>query len=659
MAFRSRHGAPELQKLAVRAHRQGDVERARSLYQDLLKLTPGNLVASYNLALIQAASGEVRAAERLLQKTLKKNPKHAPSWYTLGKVHMARGRPAKARPSFEKAIRLDSGLFDAHLELVNACIEMGDAISAKSAAQRGAAVFPGRGELHHQLGVGFLSNNDFDEAEKYFNRSLEIDPELHSSAYNLGKLARKKGEFSRADSLYRRTIDLRPGFRKAKFNLAHVLLFLGRVEESSRIYLDILKTAPNDLRVVSNYLMNCQYQPGVTPFRLRDRHKLWERHCASRPPTDYAHARDPDKRLRIGFVSPDFRRHPVGYFAIGYLEHRDPSQTETLCYSDVPDGDEMTERFRRASDEWRDTHELSNEQLCERIAKDRVDVLVDLAGHTAGNRLWVFSRKPAPVQVSWAGYVGTTGASTMDAVIADRFQVRRQDEECFNENVVRLPHDYVSYEPPSDAPDPSPPPSSRNGFVTFGSFNNVAKVNDEVIALWSRIMAEVTGSRLVLKYRGFNDSGVQDRIATQFEERGVERRRLIMEGHVPQRDLLARYNDIDVALDTMPYSGGLTTLEALWMGVPVITMPGETFAGRHSFTHLSNAGLDGMIASDSDDYVRVATEWAENERARGELRSILRDRLRQSPICDHGGFARDLTAALRGLWREWCLQKVA
>ena len=572
---------------------------------------------------------------------------------------MARGRLVKARQSFEKAIRFDATLFDAHLELTNVCIEMGDFTSAISVARRGTEAFPSRGELYHQLGVGFLSNEDFDEAEKYFNRSLERDPKLVSSVYNLGKLARKKGELSRAEVHYRRAMDLRPGFRKSNFSLANVLLFLGRIEESSGIYLDILKTAPGDLRALSNYLMNVQYRVGVNSSRLLEKHRLWERHCPSRQPSDYPHVREPDRRLRIGFVSPDFRRHPVGYFAIGYLECRDHLQTETVCYSDMPGGDEMTERFRRASDEWRDTHTLSNEQICERIAKDRVDVLVDLAGHTAGNRLWVFSRRPAPVQVSWAGYVGTTGVRMMDAVIADRFQVRPQDEEYFFEKVVRLPHDYVSYEPPSDAPDSSPPPSSRNGFVTFGSFNNVAKVNDDVIALWARVMTEVPGSYLVLKYRGFNDSGVQERIAAQFEARGIERRRLIMEGHVPQRDLLARYNDVDVALDTLPYSGGLTTLEALWMSVPVITLPGETFAGRHSLTHLSNVGLDGMIASDSDDYVRLAIEWAGKEPERAKLRRTLRDRLKRSPICDHGGFARDLTAALRGLWREWCLQRGA
>jgi protein O-GlcNAc transferase len=300
---------------------------------------------------------------------------------------------------------------------------------------------------------------------------------------------------------------------------------------------------------------------------------------------------------------------------------------------------------------------LSDKALAAKILDDEIDILVDLTGHSAHNRLLVFARKPAPIQVTWAGYVGTTGLSAIDYLISDQYSTHADEEKFYSETVVRMPDGWLCYDPPGYAPEVGPLPFIENTYVTFASFSNPAKINEEVVDTWADILADVENSRLLIKYKSINSEHNSKRLIKLFEAKGVDRSRLTLEGQSPHVELLARYNDVDIALDPFPYSGGLTTYEALWMGVPVITTPGQTFASRHSFSHLSTIGLPELIAKDRNDYIRLAIELANDVGKIANLRAGLRNRMANSPICDVDRFAAGFTTVMQRIWRDWSLNQ--
>jgi predicted O-linked N-acetylglucosamine transferase (SPINDLY family) len=359
-------------------------------------------------------------------------------------------------------------------------------------------------------------------------------------------------------------------------------------------------------------------------------------------------------RLRLGFVSPDLGPHPVGRFLIRVLESLRPLACETVCYSDRIAEDDFTRRFRSAADRWHDTNDWSDDRLSERIRGDAIDILFDLAGHTAGNRLLVFARKPVPVQITWLGYVGTTGLSAMDYILADRFQLPQKTEDAYRERVLRMPDGYVCYDPPATAPPIAPPPVLSRGFFTFGSFNNPAKIGPSVVELWARILRRIPTARLRLQFRGLSEPEMRHRFSDAFASHGIDSPRVALGGELPHGELLGAYGGVDAALDPFPYNGGLTTCEALWMGVPVITCPGETFASRHGLSHLSNVGLTETIARDLDDYVAIAVRLANDLPRLAAIRAGLRSQMAASPLCDGPRFAANLMGLLREVWRRWC-----
>jgi len=420
-------------------------------------------------------------------------------------------------------------------------------------------------------------------------------------------------------------------------------------------YRRAVELKPDLTEAQSNLLFSLQYCTGVTLAALAEAHAMFDQVCPL--PNQFAsnaqnECADRRQHLRIGFLSPDLVWHPVSSFFVCAFAHLDRGLLETFCYSDRATQDGVSQRLKAAAYMWRDVHGMGDERIAELIRKDEIDILFDLAGHTARNRLRVFAHKPAPIQITWIGYEGTTGLSAMDYLLADRYVVPEGTEPFYCERILRMPDGYVCYNPPANAPPAGPPPSLKNGFVTFGSFNNPAKITSQVVSVWAKILQRVPRAQLVLKYRGFGDAAVQQRYRELFAVHGVDAERVQFQARSTFGEYLAAYQQIDVALDPFPFNGGATTCEALWMGVPVITCPGETFASRHSLSHLSNIGLTETIACDVDDYVEIAVALANNPHRLAEIRSALRDQMAISPLCDGPRFAQKLTALLIDTWNQ-------
>jgi predicted O-linked N-acetylglucosamine transferase (SPINDLY family) len=434
----------------------------------------------------------------------------------------------------------------------------------------------------------------------------------------------------------------------------------GRLTEAVESFQTALRKKPGHAPAHSAILAAMAYGAWVTPAELAAAHAEWDRQYAAPLRSTWRrheNVRDPARPLRLGFVSPDFVRHPVGFFLVRAWEHLDRGQYPVTAYSDRRSDDDFTPRLQAAASRWRAVFALSDEQLAEQIRGDAIDILFDLAGHTGNNRLLVLARKPAPIQITWIGYEGTTGLSAMDYLLADRFVVPPGSERHYREKVLRLPDGYVCYDPPELAPEPGPLPAIGQGSITFGSFSNPAKITPQVVALWARVLQRVPGSRLLLKYRGLDDEGTRRRFEALFAEQGIDGRRLGFSGWSSYGEMLDEYQQVDVALDPFPFSGSATTCEALWMGVPVITLPGETFASRHSLSHLTNSDQAETIARDEEQYVELAAGLAGDIPRLAAMRAGLRRQVAGSRLCDGPRFAGELMGLLRGVWREWAEER--
>jgi predicted O-linked N-acetylglucosamine transferase (SPINDLY family) len=391
-----------------------------------------------------------------------------------------------------------------------------------------------------------------------------------------------------------------------------------------------------------------QYLDDIDGPALLAEHRAWNNAYA--PPSQpfspvYARTRSAKEPLKIGLVSANFGRHPIAFLSLAALENLDKSRCSLVLYSDRCDADDFTDRFKATADTWHDTAGFTDEQLANQIRQDQIDVLIDLMGHT-GRRLTVFARRPAPLQITWLGYVGTTGLQEMDFLLADRHHVRPGEEAWYSEAVLRLPNSYACYAPPHYLPEVNPLPAATLGKFTFGVLSNPAKFSPRMIAAWAEILERVPSAQLLLKFAALDEPQVQSPIRAEFQKRGIDSSRLIMEGNAPHHEFLAAYNRVDLALDTQPYSGGVTTCEALWMGVPVITFPGRTFAGRHATSYMTTAGLTGFVAADLTGYIDHAVAWAARLDELAALRDSLRNRLTNSPLADAEAFASDLFAVL-------------
>jgi predicted O-linked N-acetylglucosamine transferase (SPINDLY family) len=433
----------------------------------------------------------------------------------------------------------------------------------------------------------------------------------------------------------------------------------GRIQEAEKCYEKSLLTDPSQPFVKSNLLFALQYNPDRDAETVYREHlKFAERFAEPLYPAvlSYLNERTERRRLKIGYVSPDFRRHSVAYFIEPVLLAHKRDCVDVFCYSDVDKKDDFTTRLQGLADHWQDITGDPDERVAERVRRDKIDILVDLAGHTGHNRMLLFSRKPAPLQISWIGYPSTTGLSSIEYKLVDSYtDPPGMTEHYYRENLYRLPGSFLCYQPERTAPDVKSPPVCENGYITFGSFNNFAKVSKAILFVWIDLLKKIPASRLILKAKGFADEGTRRSLLRNFQQHGIAEERVELIAWIPSiSDHLALYQKVDIALDTFPYHGTTTTCEALWMGVPVITLAGKNHASRVGVSILSNLGLQGLVAETPDDFIETAVHLAVHIVRLQELRKNLRGIMKRSLLTDADRFTENLEHAYRDMWAQWC-----
>jgi predicted O-linked N-acetylglucosamine transferase (SPINDLY family) len=636
------------------------LDEAEAAARRAVELCPQLAEAHSNLGMMLNVQGCRKEALAAYQRALALAPPTPQLLSNLAAVLLSLRRSEEAEATCRQALAVDPGAVGAWCNLGGALLAQSRLAEAEAASRKALSLQPQCSEAYGNLGAVLEAYDRLEEAVEAYRRAIAgLGPNAETAATtysNLGSTLVALGRSDAAEAACRQAIALDPRLALAHSTLGNVLRNQGRVDEASEAYGRAVEMEPDNPRFHDNWIFCQHYRWGVTLAELAERHALWEqRHAAPLAGLIQPHGNDrsPERKLRLGFVSTDLGPHPVGMFLIRIFEALERGFCDTVCYSDRIVKDEVTTRFMTAASLFRDTRGVSDERLAGQIREDRIDILFDLAGHTGGNRLPVFARKPAPIQITWIGYEGTTGLSAMDYLLADRFLVPEEAERHYRERILRLPGCFVCFEPPSYAPPVGPLPAEQTGQVTFGSFNNPSKVTPPVVALWAEILRRVSGSRLVLKYRGFDAPGTQQRYRALFAAEGVEPARLEFQGSQPHLRMLEQYQRIDLALDPWPFQGGMTTCEGMWMGVPAVSCLGETFASRHALSFLSHVGLAELVAQDHAGYVELAVELAGDLPRLAALRGELRGRMARSPICDAARTAADLMRLLRGAWREW------
>jgi protein O-GlcNAc transferase len=561
---------------------------------------------------------------------------------------------ASAREWLEKAVRLDPDNFEATVNLSEACRVLGDDDNAIHHLSHALKLRPGFYAGHNSLGVLFRKKGDFKAAILALNKAVDCNPDFFEAYYNLGNCMRDLEEFDGAIACFERALALNPRSIETLSNLGEAFQISGRIKDAERCFKSALDVDPACSVAFSNYLLTLNYDPDFAPRDLYREHKKFGA-AFSRPPHERIFANDmtPARRLRVGYVSADFRGHPVSGFLLPVLRHHHAIDFDVFCYSGVKDSDAKTDAFRRISPHWTDVTAMPDTEMAEKIRTDGIDILVDLSGHSADNRLPVFALKPAPVQVTYLGYPNTTGMAAIDYRITDRVADPLCEVSSHTERLVRISPCFCCLDPIENAPVPGPLPALRNGGVTFGSTHMLARLNDGVLDLWASLLERVPLSRLVIMRTTLKGTSLA-RVLGRFEFRGIDTNRIIVRNTVSQEGHLAVYREIDIFLDTFPWSGHTTSCEALWMGIPVVTLLGNRHASRMVASVLSCMNLKEHIAGTTAEYLSIAGNLAGNLDILDNLRGTLRDRMAAGPLCDGKSFTASLEQAYRTMWRDYC-----
>jgi protein O-GlcNAc transferase len=632
--------------LGIALHAAGDDAGALACYESALALDAANPYASYNLGRLRYERGAAPEAERLLRQALRAKPQFAEARIVLACALDAQGKAEAAAAELEAALGERPRDFGALFLYAGVQRRLGRMDAAAAALRRALAVDPASVEARATLFHVLDALGDLEGAARELEEVLRLRPDWPEALYNYGCALKKLMRPAEAEDALRRALAAEPRFARAYRMLGAVLLSQARIGEALALY----RSAPEDLELASAELFALNASQDITEGELFARHAAFGRRLEEAHPARFASfvgKKDPDRRLRIGYVSGDFAYHVVTLFLLPVLERHDRAAFEVVCYSTAERVDEYTRKLAAHADAWRACGGVGERALADAIHADAIDILVDLAGHSGEPQLRVFAQRPAPVQATWLGYLNTTGLTRIDYRISDAHC--DPTDARHTETLVRLPHSQWCYRPFIRTPAASAPPCTRSGYVTFGSFNQTLKLSKTSRRLWAQILSRVPDARLVVL--GVPPGRAQQDLLADFDPA-----RVTIVPYVSLQDYYGWFDAVDIALDTTPYSGGTTTFDALWMGVPVLTAPGERPSSRSAASILATAGMGDWIAEDPDDYVRRAARFAGDCPMLADLRKTLRARMQASPLMDEAGFTRDLEDAYRRMWRQYCTQ---
>ena len=676
--------------LAFQHHQAGQLQEAEQLYRQILSRQPKHADALHFLGLLAHQAGSQDVAMELLQKSISLGPTVTLYHNNMGNVLQAQGRLDEAIACYRRVLTIAPENAEAHYNLGNAFAAQKRIDDAIASYQHALAINSNLTEAHYNLGNTFAGQDRFDDAIVSYQKALVTNPNYARAHHNLGNafatlersgkgivgneqgLASQPkepeahgretsltgwGRFDDAIACYQRALAILPNYAQAHCNMGTALMGQGHLDDAIASYERALAILPNYAEACSNLMYTLLYHPSYDNAAISKELQRWQRQFAEplkKFILPHSNGRDPERKLRIGYVSPDLREHPVGRFLLPVVKHHDQQCIELFFYAKITRSDGLTEQFRFLVDEdhWRPTIGLSDAQVAEQICKDQIDILIDLAMHTAGTCLLTFARKPAPVQATWLAYPGSTGLETMDYRVSDPHLDPPEVENTFySEETIRLPETYWCYQPTGKEPEVNPLPAEEKGFVTFGCLNTFSKVSEPTIATWGRILQAVPQSRLVLHAPA---GSCRQRVVSGMEQCGIEAQRIRFVEKKPANEYFGQYHDIDIALDPFPYGGGTTTCDALWMGVPVVSLAGQTAVGRGGLSILSNIGLPELVGHTAEEYIQIAVNLAGDLPRLAELRGTLRQRMQASPLMDAPRFACNMEAAYRTMWRKWC-----
>ncbi len=686
---RSAEAAFRLSQLLLAADRNREAlaicERALRSHPDYAKLWCAMGASQRRLA-------QMDGAREAYEKAIALDSNYAQAWSNLGEWLLVKGDFSEALLKVEQALKIEPRLLQALNNRVVLLYELGQFSEAEQAAREAIEAFPNQAALHVNLGNVLLHTGKARLAVKAFRKALEYDPatpEAHvglatllgeshrlaetlafieheiavkgENAQRLASLAlaqQAKGDWAAVEATCEKVLEMQPANISALITLAGCFSARADHRKAICLYEQALAENPEMPAIYSNIAFNSTYLPDISAGQVFAYHRGWSdrfENAFGKQAFVFDQVPQTERPLRIGYVSGDFGTHPVGFLLRDVIRHHDRQRFDIHCYSMMRNNDEpITMAIRAHAGSWVDALLMSDDELAERIHSDQIDILVDLSGHTAYNRLPAFVRKPAPVQATWIGYFHSTGLDCIDYFITDPFTTPENCGQLFSETPVWMPFSRFCYAPPDYAPAVVLPPMSVADHVVFGCFNRVEKLVDPVIAAWTKILNGVPGSRLLLKAGVLDDPSACENLRRRFIACGLGSDRLELRGTSPHPEMLEQYGEIDIALDPFPFNGGMTTLEALWMGVPVVALEGQSVVSRQSTSALMNLGLPELIFPDVDAYVQGAIALAGDAERLAKLRQEMRGRMARSPLCQPEQFTQDLEMLYQRMWQAWC-----
>ena len=641
--------------LGIALEAMGDGASAIRSYEQALASDPAHPAANYNLGKLLHAHGEMVRAESLLTRALQGRPDFPEARIMLALVQVSQGKLDHAAIELEAALRQRPDDFGALFHYAATLRALNRLEEAREVLKRAIAVDPSNTDAHAALSDVLAAQGDTAGATAELEVVVAQRPGWADALFNYGTMLRRQLRLEEAENAFRRALAAQPGHLGAGRMLGEVLLAQCRGDEAFESYRKARRDNPQDFGLESAELFALFSSDRVGDEELFARHAAFGKRleAATPPRASFANSRDPERRLRIGYLSGDFRYHVVTLFMLPVLERHDRASCEVFCYSTADSTDRYTRQVAERADVWRAMGGQPPSQLTEAIAADGIDILIDLSGHSGTLQLATMAQRPAPVQATWLGYLNTTGLTRIHYRITDGFaDPPGLTERYHTESLMRLPNCQWCYRPFLSPPVAAVPPSVRKGFVTFGAFHQAGKISAAARRLWAEILAQVPDSRLLVV--GVARGRAQDDLLRDLSGPRVSRERITCIPYAPLEEYLRLFGEVDIALDSLPFSGGTTSCDTLWMGVPIVTMPGSRSASRSATSVVSNVGLTDWIASSPDDYVRRAVDFAGRRDLLAQLRASMRGRMAASPLMQEERFVRDLEQAYREMWRRWC-----